>query len=208
MFAPHTLPHTVLEMFTLSHPCLTFQLPEQHKHMRTSSNEDCRFIPKAIPISPEIAAENIPISSCRPSRSMMLRWLSRLMRITLSDWSISSRSFWISLRIFSAWVWECDEWRKSPRRRREGERGEKRWERDEGRGVDVGCWNEVLNNKGQQVVKKRGKMERGGGQRREDQRRWGYYLHEVCFQNVIKIFSIILLTIHPVEDQDMNMMSW
>ena len=38
----------------------------------TSSSEGCRFIPKTIPISPEMAAENIPISSCRPSRSMML----------------------------------------------------------------------------------------------------------------------------------------
>ena len=32
-------------------------------------------------------------------------------------------------------------------------------------------------------------------------REWeGDHLHEVCFQNVIEIFGIILFTVHPVGD--------
>ena len=59
----------------------------------TSSRLESRFIPKATPMSPDMAAENIPISNWSPRRSITLRWLSKFMRMMLSDWSISSRSF-------------------------------------------------------------------------------------------------------------------
>lgn len=58
----------------------------------TSSNEVVRFMPKERPTRPHMVAANTPISSCKLSLIMMLRWLSRLMRMMLSDWVISSRS--------------------------------------------------------------------------------------------------------------------
>ena len=70
--------------------------------MLTSSSEESRFIPKAMPMSPEMVAEKTPISSCRDSRIITFLWLSRLMRMMLSDWSIESRRVWTSLIMFSA----------------------------------------------------------------------------------------------------------
>ena len=70
---------------------------------------------------------------------------------------------------------------------------------------------EELNRRGQRGGTTGGRIERGCRKRRgacrrtEDQRR-GYHLHEVRFQNVIEIFSIILFTVHPVGDHDINMM--
>ena len=52
----------------------------------------------------------------------------------------------------------------------------------------------------------------GGVVRREG--RWGErrewevdHLHEVCFQDVIEIFGIIIFTVHPVGDHDISTIS-
>ena len=74
-----------------------------HGSTYTSSSEELRFIPNATPMRPARHAENIPISSWRLRRNIMFLWLSRLMRMMLSDWSMSSRSFWTSLNRFSVY---------------------------------------------------------------------------------------------------------
>lgn len=62
------------------------------KNLGSSSKEDSKFMPKATPRIPKREMENVPIVSWRFKRIITLRWLSKLIKMMLSESSINTFS--------------------------------------------------------------------------------------------------------------------